>query len=192
MSKEEDKLLNSAYDGIQEYDNDLPRWWVWLFYGCIIFSIVYWVFYHMGGPGVSSTERLAVQMKEIEDLRSSAAAKVGSHEVSEDSLLKLASDSSTLSSGKAVFTARCAACHGQQGEGIVGPNLTDNFWIHGGKIKDIHTVIEKGVIEKGMLAWKGQIPQSEIDAVTAYVWSLNGTNPQNPKAPQGDEVKRSS
>jgi len=188
MSKEEDKLLNSAYDGIQEYDNDLPRWWVWLFYGCIVFAIGYGFFYHLGGPGLSSSDHLAVHMKEIDDLRAKAVAKVQAQEVTEDSLLKLASDPTIVSTGKTVFTTRCAACHGQLGEGVVGPNLTDNFWIHGGEITQIHSIIEKGVIEKGMLAWKGQLPQSEIDAVTAYVWTLYGTNPANPKAPQGTEV----
>ena len=82
------------------------------------------------------------------------------------------------------------ACHAQQGQGLVGPNLTDDYWIHGGLISDLRTVILNGVPEKGMLSWRGILKDEEINAVTAYVWTLHGTNPPNPKKPEGELVKR--
>ncbi|MFN8389397.1 MAG: cbb3-type cytochrome c oxidase N-terminal domain-containing protein [Bdellovibrionota bacterium] len=179
MAKNRDELLNSNYDGIQEYDNDLPRWWLMLFYITIAFGVVY-VGYYQFGPGPSSEESLASAMAAIQANKPKEVA------VDSSALLALAKDSAHLASGKTVFDTRCLPCHGAQGQGIVGPNLTDNFWIHGGKIADTQKTIREGVLDKGMLAWKGVLSDAEIDDVTAYIYSLRGTNPPNPKAPQGD------
>ncbi len=182
-NKNMDELLNSNYDGIQEYDNDLPRWWVALFYITIAYAVVYVGYYHLG-PGPNSEEGLASSLAAIESRKVVAPKAVVADA---DALLALVSDQTRLASGKAVYTARCVACHGPDGQGLVGPNLTDEYWIHGGKISDIQKTVREGVLEKGMLAWKGVIPDAEIDDVTAFVYSIRGTNPANPKAPQGDK-----
>lgn len=184
MSKKDlDELLNSNYDGIQEYDNDLPRWWQALFFITIAFGVVYVLYYHVGGT-LDSQVALDTDMKAI----AAQSQKAPVAAISADTLLSFVKDSSHLAGGKAVFQAKCMPCHGPEGQGVVGPNLTDNYWIHGGAITDIHRTIEVGVPEKGMLAWKGLLTSEEINDVAAYVFSLKGTNPANPKAPQGDLV----
>ena len=110
-------------------------------------------------------------------------------QLDEDGLLNLIKSDSALSKGKEVYVKNCVVCHGQNGEGLVGPNLTDAYWIHGGTLVAIRKVIQEGVLDKGMLAWKAVLPSDEIDNVTAYIRSLKGTNPANPKAPQGDKVE---
>lgn len=184
--KKEDKLLDSNYDGIEEYDNDLPRWWVYLFYGTIIFAVIYTIYYHVGGPGLSAEENLKIAMAEIDQMKGA----VTKDSATPSDLLSLVKDSGRNAAGGQVFSARCMPCHGAKGEGVVGPNLTDDHWIHGGKISDIKKVIEEGVLSKGMLAWKGQISDDEITNVTIYVWNLYGTNPPNAKAPDGTKIER--
>ncbi len=184
MAKQ-DELLNSNYDGIQEYDNDLPRWWLYLFYITIAFGVVY-VGYYMFGPGQSQEQIVIAQLA---DDAKRAAASAPAEGPSGDSLLALASNQDALKKGHEVFVARCVACHGPDGQGLIGPNLTDKYWIHGGKITDLVKVVENGVLDKGMLAWKGVLQPAEIHAVVAYIWSIRGTNPANPKAPQGDLVE---
>lgn len=183
MSKKQDELLSSNYDGIQEYDNDLPRWWLYLFYFTIIYSIGYFAYYHMG-PGQSQEQVLATELKE-QAAKVSATAPQGTAIASEATLLALAADATTVTKGKEVFIGKCIACHGPDGQGLIGPNLTDKYWIHGAKITDIHSVVENGVPEKGMLAWKSVLSPNELNAVVAYVWTLRGTTPANPKEPQG-------
>ncbi len=185
MSSSDDRLLSGNYDGIQEFDNDLPRWWVGLFWATIIFGAFYTAYYSFG-PGRSPNEQLAVDMEELKVVREHAEAAKPALVDTEDSLVALAKNADTVAKGKAVFDLRCAPCHGPQGQGVVGPNLTDNFWIHGGKITDTLHVVQKGVLDKGMLAWEGVIPPDELRAVVAYIYTLRGSSPPNPKAPQGD------
>lgn len=183
--KKEDELLSSNYDGIQEYDNDLPRWWTALFIITILYSVFYVFNYHIS-DSPSSEEELKVEMARISELKAAAPAQVVSDEV----LLSYVKNPERVSNGKAVYDGKCAACHGFKGEGIVGPNLTDDYWIHGGKISEIHKIIEIGVPEKGMVPWKGLLSNDEIDNVSAYIYSIHATNPSNPKAPQGELVPR--
>ena len=182
MAKKPDELLDSNYDGIKEYDNDLPKWWRALFYITIIFGVVY-VIYYQFGPGLSSEERLARQLEEIRE--HNVVAHKALKETTGDELSELVKNPERLAQGKAVFAAKCGVCHGANGEGLVGPNLTDEYWIHGSKITDIKMTIENGVLDKGMLAWKGVLSNDEIDNVSAYIYSLKNSNPANPKAPQG-------
>lgn len=186
MTKDRDELLDHNYDGIQEYDNDLPRWWVWLFIITVVWGGVYAVWFH---SQATPTEQLTAEMQALEALRSAQAAAAPAP-ASEDSLLALARDGATLKRGGEIYAAKCLACHGAAGEGLVGPNLTDDHWIHGGKITDIKNVVLEGVLDKGMIAWKSMMSGEEIDAVVAFVWSLHGTNPPNAKAPQGESVPR--
>ena len=188
---DKDELLDHDYDGIQEYDNDLPRWWVNIFWLTALFAVVRVGYYHFG-PGLLQYQRLAVEMSELEATRAASAAKAGAGvSVTEAGLLALTKDTAALKKGAEVFTAKCVACHLEHGQGLVGPNLTDDYWIHGGKLMDMHKVVTAGVLDKGMLAWKGVISDDEINSVVAYIWTLHGTNPPNPKAPQGDLAPRS-
>ena len=185
--KEEDKLLEGNYDGIEEYDNDLPRWWVWLFYLTIVFAVMYPIYYHVY-PGRTTAVELAEGMKDLEVRKAAIEAQanaMGFHR-NEEALIALSKDPEHVEKGKVIFATRCAVCHGPEGQGIIGPNLTDDYWIHGSKLEQLRTVIENGVLEKGMLAWKGILSSEDIDNVLSFIRSIHGTNPANPKAPQGD------
>ena len=182
-----DELREHDFDGIQEYDNDLPRWWIWLFVLTVIFSIIYPFIYDFG-PGQFASETVDAEMLAIRQSKEAIKAKSG--EITEDLLLKLTTDSKILADGQLIYSTRCLPCHGDKGQGLIGPNLTDQNWIHGGKITDIHKVISDGVLAKGMLAWKDQLTPEQLNSVVAFVWSIQGTNPPNPKAPEGNTFTR--
>ena len=187
---EKDELLESNYDGIQEYDNDLPQWWLALFWGGIVFGFIYVGLFHFGGWQFTS-QRLEVEMAELRETQEAMKPKVDENSL-KDTLLALVSNEEQVAAGKALFVKNCAACHMAEGQGLVGPNLTDDYWIHGGEIVDIHRVIVEGVTEKGMIPWGPVLTKDEINQLAAFVWTLNGTSPPNPKEPQGDLVKRES
>ena len=179
----QDELLSHDYDGIREYDNSLPLWWLYLFLGTVVFALGYIVYYHFG-TGQSQEQLLVAELQAADE----AAAKklVADVGAEKDKLLALTKNSAALEQGRQVFATKCVACHLAQGQGLVGPNLTDDYWIHGGKITDIKNTVVNGVLDKGMLAWKTMLSGDEINAVVAYVWTLHGSNPPNPKAPQGN------
>lgn len=181
-----DPLTDHEYDGIQEYDNPLPTWWLWTFFLTIIFAFLYYIHYEVGG-GPTLKDELAVAMKNLETAAAQHAPAVTE---SEEMLTDAMKDPKLAELGGAAFTAKCAACHGPQLGGLIGPNLTDNFWLHGkGTRMDIATVIRKGVPEKGMPPWESMLSKDEVYGLTAYILSKKGSNPANAKAPQGDEVK---
>jgi cytochrome c oxidase cbb3-type subunit III len=190
VAQEKDIELNHSYDGIKELDNHLPPWWKWLFYGTIMWSVVYLVVYH-----VSST--MPLQIAEYESEVDNAAAEVRELRASQpqqaidENSLTFSSDAVIISNGKLVFTGNnCASCHRIDGGGnTIGPNLTDDYWLHGGEIKNIFGTIKNGVVEKGMPAWGKVMSPQEVRDVTFYVMSLQGTNPLNGKAPQGNLFK---
>ncbi len=186
--KKVDELLEHNYDGIEEYDNDLPLWWQGLFWATAVFSLVYVLYYHVG-PGLNQEETLALEMSNAEKKRAWAEEQAARSNVSEN-LLDLLSDQEMISAGAKIFQGKCMACHGMNAEGLVGPNLTDNYWIHGGSIEEIKHTIENGVIEKGMLAWKSMLSADDINAVTVFVYSLIGTNPANAKPQEGILVEK--
>lgn len=182
---EKDRLIEHEYDGIQEYDNAMPGWWVTMFWLTIIFSALY--AFNIGPFGAGKGW--------IGDYQAEMAAAAAAHPadagaVDEATLLALAADPAAVAAGQKTFTQYCAACHGPTGGGIIGPNLTDDAWLHGGTITEIHTVIHDGVLTKGMPAWGKQLSADQVNAVTGYVWSIHGTTPDNPKAPQGVTVTR--
>ncbi len=185
MNKVADKLRAHGFDGIHEYDNDLPRWWLILFYATIVFAPLYTWWYHFG-PAEQTFPALERQMAELADWKAAAVAAAPPAADRLSTILALTADTSALAKGKAVYDSKCLACHGPQAQGLVGPNLTDNHWIHGGTISNTLKTIEEGVLDKGMLAWKGIMPADEINAVAAFIYTLRGTNPPNPKDPQGD------
>lgn len=179
-----DHLLDHSYDGIQEYDNPMPRWWVYIFWGTIAFSVLYVI--NVGPFGVGRG-RIANYEAEM-----AAAAKLhpqGGGQVDVAALLAATKNAGTVAAGKTVFTTNCAACHRADGGGLIGPNLTDKYWLHGGTIADIYRTVNDGVLAKGMPAWGKVLKPADVTAATAYVASLRGTNPTNPKAPQGDPVE---
>lgn len=180
-----DPLLDHNYDGIKELDNPLPGWWLGTFYITIVFSVFYFTWHHIIGDGHLVQKRYEqqwAQMQAAEQQR--AAAQMAS--LSNESLLKGAQDSAVLAAGKEKFTSSCSSCHGPDGGGLIGPNLTDAYWLNGdGKPLSILKVIKDGVTAKGMPAWGQVLSQGDIAKVTSYIVSLKGSKPANPKAPQG-------
>lgn len=181
--KKQDELLAHNYDGIQEYDNSLPGWWVGLFWVTVIFGVIY-VGYYVFGPGLSQEQTLALELKQIEATKQAAPAQ----ERSEAMMLAMVSNASDVQAGKAVFDGKCVPCHGAQAQGIVGPNLTDDYWIHGGTLLEIRKTIVEGVPAKGMVSWRGLLTDKEIDSVVAYIRTLHGSNPPGAKAQEGQLV----
>lgn len=185
MSDSKEKLLDHNYDGIQEFDNPLPGWWLATFYGAIIFAFLYVGYYHFG-PGPTPGDELAESLNELK----ARDHTVTEPPVSEEALAVIFHDSKRREAGHQIFTEKCATCHGPDGGGVIGPNLTDNYWLHGhGTLSDIAQTVSEGVLDKGMPPWKLLLKKEEIYSVVAYVKSLGGTHPANPKAPQGEEVK---
>ncbi len=175
--------LDHNYDGIRELDNHLPPWWVNMFILTILWAIGYMWYYHWGGNGLNQADEykqdVATAKKEI------AMALAGKANAVDESNVSVVTDAGALGEGELIFKNVCAACHGQKGEGTVGPNFTDEYWIHGGGIKDLFKTIKYGVPDKGMIAWSSQLKPSDMQKVASYILTLKGTNPPNPKAPQG-------
>lgn len=178
-----DRLISHGYDGIQEYDNPLPGWWVWIFWVTIVFSIGYWAYYQIG-PGPS----IVAQYEAEEEIAEQRRPRVVASAVTDASLAALEKDAAAMAKAKEIFATRCMPCHGDRGQGIVGPNLTDEYWLHGGRLTEIYALISEGVPEKGMVPWKTQLSPAEIAAMAAYVGTLRGTNPPNPKAAEGQKA----
>ena len=178
-----EKLLEHEYDGIQEYDNPLPGWWQLLFWATIAFSVVYLLYYHVG-HGASEIEEYQADMLVLGELQAKEALSAGP--VTDDTLEGLRANSGMMLGARQLFVSKCATCHGDGGEGKIGPNLTDAYWLHGGMPTDIHRTIQEGIPAKGMIAWKTQLRPGEIAALAAFVTTLRGTNPPNAKEPQGE------
>lgn len=183
IEKEADIMLDHDYDGIKELDNHLPPWWVAMFYGTVVFALIYFPYYHFTGTDRSQIAEYEEAMKIATAEKEAYLAKVANL-VNEGNVTAL-TDAGTLGHGKQIFIQYCAACHGQAGEGGVGPNLTDVFWLHGGGIKNVFSTIKYGVPDKGMIAWQDQITPKDMQDVASYILTLEGTNPANPKEPQG-------
>jgi cytochrome c oxidase cbb3-type subunit 3 len=187
VDRSDDHLLEHSYDGIQEYDNPLPRWWLAIFWATIIFAPLYVLFYHFG-PGMLAIEQYDEAMMLATEKQMAAILAMG--EINESTLVNLMDDPSMMNGGKKIFTSKCATCHGMFGQGGIGPNLTDDYWLHGAQLMDIYRTVREGVPSKGMLAWERQLRPAELLAVSTYVGSLLGSDPPNPKAPQGEQVAR--
>ena len=177
------------YDGIKELNNKLPMWWLGLFYLTIILGVIILLRYHVLKTAPLQEEEYMLEMAayeqtpEYEDYDASASPGSSGAETAADAVVL--TDAASLEAGKAVWDKNCSVCHLAQGQGLVGPNMTDAYWIHGGSFKDIVKIINIGVIEKGMIAWKGLLSTNEIQQVASFIMSLQGTNPPNPKAPEG-------
>lgn len=187
VEKEADVMLDHNYDGIKELDNSLPPWWVWGFYLTIIFAFVYLIHYHVFRTGALQAEEYSTEMTNADLAIKAHQAKMADF-VSAESVTAITTPEG-LGSGKELFTKNCAVCHGQSGEGMVGPNLTDEFWIHGGGIKNVFRTVTEGVPAKGMISWKSQLNPKQIQQVSSYILTLQGSKPANGKAPEGDVWK---
>ena len=177
-------LLDHDYDGIKELDNNLPPWWVYLFYGCIVFAAIYLVrFEIMGGDDQEMELKKEMAQAKIEVAEYMKTAP----DMMDEKSVTLLTDAASLAEGKVIFTSNCAACHRADGGGQIGPNLTDDQWILGGGIKKLfHTITNGGRDGKGMIAWKGTLKPKEIQKVSSYIISLEGSNPKDPKASEGE------
>lgn len=177
-----DRILEHEYDGIQEYDNPMPRWWLMTFAGTVIFCIVY--LFNVGPVG-NGKGRIA-------DYEASMAAFAAQHPaptgggLSSEQLVALSKDAAAVSAGAQVFSSYCSSCHRADAGGMIGPNLTDNYWLHGATAENIHHVVTDGVLDKGMPPWEKVLKPDQVDHLVAYILTLQGSNPANPKPPQGD------
>jgi cytochrome c oxidase cbb3-type subunit 3 len=183
----DDNLLHHNYDGIQEHDNPAPLWLTRTFIGCIVFAGVYFAWYHVAGKGTTPQEDFSVAWSEYQEMRKQVAQSQVVP-VDEATLDADAKNQDLLTHGREIFAARCTGCHTADGRGLVGPNLTDDFQIHGHTRLDIYNTVSGGVAEKGMPAWIEQLPQPDVVAVASFVSTLRGTNVPGGKAPQGERV----
>jgi cytochrome c oxidase cbb3-type subunit 3 len=170
-------LLDHEADGIRELDNNLPRWWVWLFYLSIAFAVFYMTYYHVLKAGDLQIAEYEKERAIGEKIKSEAVGKFEANLTS----LTPSQDPAVLAQGKQTFSTLCAPCHRADGGGLVGPNLCDDYWVHGSTYLDNLKTIINGVPEKGMLTWRGVLKPAEIQAVASYIYTLRGTTPPNPK-----------
>lgn len=184
IEEEKDITIEHEYDGIQELDNPVPLWFNALFYGTITFGLIYLLVYHVFGWGMNQDQEYLHEVAQAEIAKQEYLAQAANliDETSVEVNLSLAV------AGKAVFMTNCAPCHGNSGEGTIGPNLTDRFWLHGGEIKDVFKTVKYGVPEKGMVPWEQTLTPGQIAEVSNYILSLRDTKPANAKAAEGIEV----
>lgn len=183
IEEEKDIVLDHDYDGIKELDNNLPPWWVYLFYSTILFAFIYMTYYTFVG-----SSQIDEFNQEKEDARIAIEEyKKANPNLIDSSNVTLLTDEAEIGLGKEVFQANCVACHAPDGGGGIGPNLTDQYWILGGGIKNVFNTVYNGGREgKGMVPWKGVLSSKQIQQVASYILSLQGTTPMSPKEPQGD------
>ena len=183
IEREQEIMFDHDFDGIKELDSKIPPWFSWLFILTIIFGVYYMLDYHVFATGKLSHEEYQQEMS-IAAAEKEALIKSGAF-VNEETVTLL-TDAADLQTGKEIYDLNCIACHAANGGGIVGPNLTDKYWIHGGGIKNVFKTIKYGVVEKGMISWQTQLNPNQMQDVASYVLSLQGTKPAAPKPPEGE------
>ncbi len=182
MEKENDIMLDHNYDGIKELDNRIPPWFSYLFYVTILFAVYYMLDYHVLATSKLSSDEYAEEIQ-IAEIKKAKLMKSGAL-VNEETVTAVF-DETSIQAGKKIYDVNCVACHSAGGAGLVGPNLTDEYWIHGGGIKNVFKTIKYGVPAKGMISWQTQLNARQIQEVASYILTLKGTNPANPKQPEG-------
>ncbi|MGZ3871849.1 MAG: cbb3-type cytochrome c oxidase N-terminal domain-containing protein [Mucilaginibacter sp.] len=183
LAEEKELLIAHDYDGIQELDNPIPGWFMYLFYGTIIFAVGYLLNYHVFKTGQLQYAEYNTEIAKA-DIAKKAFLSKAANRVDENTV-KRSTDPAVIASGQVIFMQNCKACHGDHAQGNVGPNLTDDYWLHGNKIGDLFKTIKYGVLSKGMPTWEKQLSPKQIADVANYVKSLHGTNPPGAKEPQG-------
>lgn len=184
IEKEKDIILAHPHDGIYELDNDLPPWWLGLFYGSIAFAVIFIGYNHFSEYGQTNVEKYEASVKKAEIQIEEYLA--GQANLVDESNVTMLEDEADIAQGAAVYKERCVACHGALGEGGIGPNMTDQYWLHGGGIKDVFKTVKYGVPGKGMQAWKDDLTAAQMHQVSSFILTLQGTNPPNGKEAQGD------
>jgi cytochrome c oxidase cbb3-type subunit 3 len=186
IEQEKSLVMEHTFDGIEELDNPTPAWFMVLFYGSIIFAIGYLLNYHVFNFGKLQDEEYAIEVQQAEDAKTAMLMKPGNaaNQVNENNVT-ISEDKTQLADAALLFKNACSPCHGENAQGIVGPNLTDEFWLHGGSVKDIFKTIKYGVPDKGMIAWEKTMRPKQIAAMANYILSLEGSHPAGAKAPQG-------
>jgi len=186
IAREQTILLDHNYDGIRELDHRMPPWLSYFFYGTVAFAVVYmvsfWVLETVPTGEAEYTAEVARAEAQIAEYQKTVAAGI------DENTARLVTDPKALETGKALFARNCQACHGAAGEGGVGPNLTDEYWMHGGTVGEVFKTIKYGVPEKGMIAWQQKLKPAEIQDLSSYILSLQGTRPAGGKEPQGEKV----
>ena len=184
LEKEEEIILDHNYDGIRELDNSLPPWWLYGFYASMVFAFIYMGNYFLFGGTTQKEEYLqevAQANAEIEEYRKTAKSLI------DENTVEILTGEEDVKAGETIFQANCIACHKVDAGGGIGPNLTDDYWLLGGGIKNVfHTISEGGRPGKGMVSWKTDLKPDEIAQVASYVLSLHGTTPADPKDPEGE------
>lgn len=184
IEQEDDVLTDHEYDGIRELDNRLPPWWTAMFYLTIIFGVVYFFHYQVLRTGPSQDEEYVLEMaaaeEQINAYKASLALSI------DETNVEFITEADALAEGEQIFIAQCAACHAADGGGGVGPNMTDEYWIHGGDIKDVFATIKYGVPQKGMISWESQLTPEQMQNVSSYILTMQGTTPASAKEPQGE------
>lgn len=185
-STDKDRMLDHNYDDIQELDNPIPAWFMWLFYGTVAFAIVYMINYHVLGTGKLQEEEYQAQVEQAEIDYQVYLQTVGDKINAET--VTLLTDENAIADGQELFMKNCVACHGKQAEGTqIAPNLTDEYWLHGGGVKNVFRTITDGVELKGMKSWKKDFSTVEIQKIASFIISLQGSNPAGAKEPQGEK-----
>lgn len=185
LSQEKELMMDHPYDDIYELDNPTPPWFMGLFYGTIGFAVVYLLIFHVFNAGELQLDEYKQEVAIAEVQREAYIKKVAGS-INENTVT-LSTDAKSLEAGKALYLQSCVACHGQQGQGGVGPNLTDEYWLHGGSVKSVFHTITEGVPEKGMVSWKKQLNPLQVQQIASFILSLQGTKPAGAKEAQGEK-----
>lgn len=185
VADEAEIMLDHDYDGIHELDNNLPPWWVWGFYITIAWAVVYIVLFHITGTAPHSAKEYEMEMAAAEE--AIEAYKATATNLVDETNVTLLTDAGELAAGEKIFATNCATCHAADGGGLAGPNLTDEYWLHGGGIKEVFTTIKDGINGTAMISWKDMMGAGDMQKVASYVLSLQGTTPANPLPAQGDK-----
>ncbi len=184
IEEEQEIVLDHDYDGVRELDNNLPPWWKGLFYASIAFAPIYVYFVHFSDFALTQAQAYDTEMT-LAEAKVRAFLQTQENTVDENNVVLL-EEADAINAGQMIFQAKCSPCHGKAGEGGIGPNLTDVYWIHGGSVNDVFRTIKHGVPEKGMIPWKNELRPRDIQEVASYILSLQNTNPANGKEPEGE------
>lgn len=184
-------IQGHQYDGIQEYDNPMPGWWSALFIITVVFSFFYLIAISAGWIN-DYEDDLDDSLAELQAIRTNFEQSNPTVSIDSTYLASIVNDPARIAAGKEVFSGQCAVCHAADGGGVIGPNLTDEYWLHGGSNMDIWEVIRVGVPEKGMAPWESVFTVEERASLVAYIRSLVGTTPANAKEPQGERYTNAS
>lgn len=185
LEEEKDLVMEHKFDGIEELDNPTPPWFMWLFYGTIIFGVAYFLNYHVFKWGLLQDQEYVVEVQQAEAAKAEYLANAAN--LIDENSVTVSTEPAVISAGMALFNTNCVACHGDKGQGTVGPNLTDEYWLHGGSVNNVFKTIKYGIPEKGMISWEKQLTPKQISEVSNYILSLKGTNPPGAKEPQGEK-----